>query len=252
MDEAETHEIEKEVVSPQAEATQVNQHIESAPQEEEHPDWIKNLRRDRKVLRQQLEEGKKREKMQEELLQRLISQQQQSAPSQPQEEDIIQQIAREEYVPGEKVAKGLKKIEEKFDRQVQEIRREYASKHQNSLFNDLKREYSDFDSVVNPETLEILEETNPRLAQAIASNPDPYLMAVQSYEYIKAKGIHNSQTSKRVRETEAKIEQNKKTIRSPTAYESRPMATAFQMSEQMKEELRKEMYGNASRVGMGY
>ena len=46
-------------------------------------------------------------------------------------------------------------------------------KHKHSLINDLKREFTDFDDVVNPETIAILEETNPRLANAIAASKDP-------------------------------------------------------------------------------
>ena len=79
-------------------------------------------------------------------------------------------------------------------------------------------------------------------------------MGVQTYEYIKAKGLSNkAPVSKRAQETEAKIEQNKKTVlKSPQAFEKRPMAAAFQMTDAMKKELAKEMYGYASQAGMGY
>lgn len=166
------------------------------------------------------------------------------------EEDILGEIAKEEYVPGEKVARGLKKIQEGFDKKLQAIENSYKQNQQNSLIQDLKREYPDFDDVVNPDNLELLENQNPRLAKAIAASNDPYLMAIQSYEYLKSKGLAGKEP--KVTETERKIEQNKKTVQSPMAYEKRPMAQAFQMTDAMKKELFREMNQYAQQTGMGY
>ena len=240
-------EIAREVASPQTEATQETAARSQYSQEEDRQD------RNWRELRRAKEEWERKAKMQEEILQRMMSQQQVHSAPAPQEEDIITDIAKEEYVAGEKVAKGFKKLEEKFDRRVQEIERRYEEKHKNALFNDLKREFPDFDEVVNSETLSLLEETNPRLASTIASSKDPYSIAVQSYEYIKAKGLSNKgSSSKRAQEVEQKLEQNKKTVQSPQAFEKRPMAAAFKMTETMKKELQQEMYHFAQQAGMGY
>jgi hypothetical protein len=207
-------------------------------------------------LNKSKEEWKRKAQMQDELIQRILNQQPQAQPviNQVPEEDIIQELAKEEYVPGEKVAKGFKKLKEDFRREIDEVKKSYASQQQNSLFNDLRREFPDFDEVVNSENLKILEETNPRLANTIAATKDAYAIAIQSYEYIKAKGIGSKEApSKRVRETEAKIEQNKKTVQTPM--DKRPMAQAFSyetMSADQKKALQREMYSNANRVGMGY
>lgn len=251
MEEVENQGVEQatvqELATPETEsAQQVNQ--AEQPQEDDRND------RNWRELRKSKEEWERKARMQEELLQRVLTQPQQVQQSvSPQEEDIIQELAKEEYVPGEKVAKGLRKIEEKFEKKFREVEQRYASQQQNSLLSELKREFPDFDQVVNSESLTHLEETNPRLANAIAASKDPYMIAVQSYEYLKAKGISsNSGSSKRVKETEAKLEQNKKTIQTPQAFEKRPMAQAFQMTDAMKKELAREMYDNANRVGMGY
>jgi hypothetical protein len=242
-------EIAQEVATPQTESSQdrISQEQPSHDEGRQDRNW--------RELRRAKEEWERKAKMQEELLQRLISQQGQVAAHQhlQEEEDIIHDISKEEYVPGEKVAKGFKKLEEKFDRRVQEIERRYEEKHKNALFSDLKREFPDFDDIVNPETLTLLEETNPRLANTIASSKDPYSIAVQSYEYIKAKGLSNKVSpSKRAQEVETKLEQNKKTVQSPQAFEKRPMAAAFKMTEDMKKELQREMYQYAQQAGMGY
>ena len=255
MEEAENQDSQQEVISPTAEVQQDAQ--QAVPEQKDAPaeesDWIRNLRKDRKDALRRADEAERRSRMQDELMQKLMAQQASPQVMPAQEEDIIHEISKEEYVPGEKVAKGFKKLEEKFDRRVQAIERHYEEKHKNSLINDLKREFSDFADVVNPETIAILEESNPRLANAIASSKDPYLMAVQTYEYIKAKGLSNkAPISKRVQETEAKIEQNKKTVQSPQAFEKRPMAAAFKMTDAMKDEVAKEMYHYANQAGMGY
>lgn len=208
-----------------------------------------------RALRQSKEDLERKTRMQEDLIQRILSQQSHPQPvNQSIEEDIIQELAKEEYVPGEKVAKGFKKLKEEFRRELDEVKKTYASQHQNQLFNELKREYPDFEDVVNSETLNQLETSNPRLAKFIADSKDPYAIAVQSYEYIKAKGLASKEApSKRARETEAKIEQNKKTVQTPM--DKRPMAQAFSydtLSEDQKKALQREMYSNAQRVGMGY
>lgn len=251
MEEVENQGIEQEdaqgLASPETEAAQQVSQTEQ-PQEENRND------RNWRELRKSKEEWERKAKMQEELLQRVLTQTQHAPQAIPeQEEDIIQELSQQEYVAGEKVAKGFKKLEEKFERKVQEIEKRYASQQQNNLLTELKREFPDFDQVVNSESLTQLEETNPRLANAIASSKDPYMIAVQSYEYLKAKGISsNSTSSKRMKETENKLEQNKKTIQTPQAFDKRPMAQAFQMTDAMKKELAKEMYASAQQVGMGY
>ena len=243
-------ETAQEIATPETETTQNTENTEVA-QSQDHND------RNWRELRKSKEDWERKAKMQDELIQRILTQPGLAAhpAAQPQmEEDYLQELAKEEYVPGEKVAKGLRKIEEKFEKKFQEVEKRYASQHQSQLLNDLRREFPDFEDVVNSETIAILDETNPRLANAIASSKDPYMIAVQSYEYIKAKGISSKAApSKRARETEAKLEQNKKIVQTPM--DKRPMAQAFSfdtLSADQKKSLAEEMYGNARKVGMGY
>lgn len=256
MEEAEKQDSVPEVISPEAEIQQ--EEVQSTPVAKEAPaedaDWIKNLRRGHKEALRQLEEERRERKVERELLQKLVSQS--SGPQQvqnPVEENILDDLAKQEYVEGPKVAKALQKQREDFRKEIDEVKKTYAAQQQNSLISELKREFPDFDQVVNPETLAELEEKNPRLATAIARSNDPYLMAIQSYEYIKAKSLSSKPAeSKRAKETEAKIEQNKKIVQSPQAYDKRPMAAAFQMTKDMEKELQKEMMTYARQVGMGY
>ena len=57
------------------------------------------------------------------------------------------------------------------------------------------------------------------------------------------------------KEVEKKIEKNEKTVQSPQAYNKRPMAQAFSMtnmSDGEKTKLYEEMMGYASQAGHGY
>jgi hypothetical protein len=252
MEMADNQDSNQEIVSPAAEIQQdlpqETQEQASSPSEE--TDWIKNLRKGHKDALRRAEQAER----EREILMNLVKQQPalNSQPA-PVEEDILQELSREEYVPGEKVAKAYNKLKQDFRKEIDEVKKNYAQQQQQSLLNDLKREYPDFDQVVNSETLNLIETTNPKLATAMSKSGDPYSIMVQSYEYIKAKGLaEQSQPSRRAQETEKKIEQNKKTVQSPQAFDKRPIAAAFKMTDSMKKELQQEMYHYAQQAGMGY
>ncbi len=117
----------------------------------------------------------------------------------------------------------------------------------------MKNKFSDFEDVVNPETLELLEQQDPELAKSIADVGDPYKIGLQTYKYIKSMGLAEKVPgSRRSKEVEKKIEQNQKTVQSPQAFDKRPMAQTFKLTEAMKNELYKEMVEAARLVGNGY
>lgn len=246
----------EEIASPVTEAKQevvadakVDKTTEAEPiQEEQDTHWIKRLRKDR-------DEAIRKSKMQEELLQQLLAQKAQVSPQAIQEEDIFSEIQKEEYVPGEKVVKAYRKIEEKFEKKLQEMEKKYQQKQYADTFSELKRDYPDLEEVVNPDTLAIVKETNPKLAE-VWSRLDDYSIAVQAYPYIKNTGILDKlHGSKRSKEVDKKIEQNKKTVASPQVYDKRPIAQAFSynnLSDSQKEELQKEMYRYGQLAGGGY
>lgn len=245
-------EVEKEssivgVAPPETESSQeVQAEAISATDESKDPHWLKNLRKDRQELARK-----------NRMLEDLLAQQMQSKPSPPapQEEDFIESIQKEEYVPGEKVAKGFKRLEEKFAKQLQEVEQKYKANTYAAQINELKRDYSDLEEVVNPDTLQIVKEKNPRLAQTWA-NLDDYTLYVQAYPYIKHSGILDDVPGlRRTKEVEKKLEQNKKTVASPATFDKRPMAQAFdanRLSDVQKKELQKEMMHFASMGGGAY
>jgi hypothetical protein len=205
-------------------------------------------------LRREREEFKKEAQMYKELMKQVVANQpQQFQPQAQPEEDILASISKEEYVPGEKVAKGFKSLEAKFNRQLQEIEQRYQGQAEKALLDDLRREHSDFNEIVNPETLELLKEIDPRRAAALEHTPDPYVRWATTYDIIKSRGlVEKIPNARQVKEVDKKIEQNKKVVQSPQVFDKRPMAKAFdysRMDKKAQEELQREMNQYASMAG---
>ena len=248
MDEVEKESSIEGVAPPETEAVQeVQAQASTTSEDTKDPHWLKNLRKDRQELARE-------NRMYKEILARQMQPAQSSQPVQ-QEEDFIESIQKEEYVPGEKVAKGFKKMKEDFTRQLQEVEQKYKASAYQSQISELKREYIDLEDIVNPETLQIVKEKNPRLAQTWAGLDD-YTLYVQAYPYIKHSGVLDDVPGfKHSKEVDKKLAQNKKTVPSPSSFDKRPMAQAFdsnRLSKEQLKELNKEMQHFASMSGGAY
>jgi len=244
MDQVETIEQEQVIAQPEVALpqTEASHEIEAQPKPPEEKSWVNRLRRER-------DEAVREAKMAKELAQQLMTMPKQQAQPQVVEEDVISEIEREEYVPGQKVAKAIKSLKQDFSKQVQEIEQRYAQKAINDQHSELLRQFPDLTEVVNHETLAMLKETNPLQANALAGKSD-YEIYVLAYPLIKNSSIMDEiKGVRRASEVDKKIEQNKKTVPSPQTFDKRPMAQAFnydRLSKSQKDELQKEMYGYAA------
>lgn len=173
-------------------------------------------------------------------------------PARQVEPDEFDKIGDEEFIPLGKVKRLAEKNTQKVLKNTEELVKQEVAKalhkrEQDQFMDRLNRQYSDFSEVVNPETLSILEEKEPELAETIADLKDPYKIGVQSYKYIKAMGL--SQTAKEARrekEVDKAIAKQEKAVTSPMAFDKRPIAQAFQLTDAMKKELYREMHGYAA------
>ena len=175
-----------------------------------------------------------------------------AAPAKQAEVDEFDSIGDDEFIPLGKVRKLAEKNSQKMlknteDLVRQEVQKALQKQHDNQFMDRLNRQYSDFSEIVNPETLSMLEEKEPELAQAIAESKDPYKIGVQSYKYIKAMGLSKSVgESRREKEIDKAIQKSEKSVTSPLAYDKRPIAQAFQLTAAMKKDLYREMHGFAN------
>ena len=169
-----------------------------------------------------------------------------------QELDEFDKIGDEEFIPLGKVKKLAEKNSQKVlknaeDLVRQEVQKALQKRDQDQFMDRLNRQYSDFSEVVTPETLSILEEKEPELAATIADLKDPYKIGMQSYKYIKAMGLSKAaKEGRREKEIEKAIEKQEKAVTSPMAFDKRPIAQAFQLTDAMKKDLYREMHGYAA------
>jgi len=236
MDEVENKAVVNEVPAPET-TPEVNHSQETSVDSKKEYKWGE--------MRRMNNELEKKAKMQEELIAQLLSAQKQ-APV-PVEKDELDSVPDEDYIPKGQVKKLLHKEREQARKIAQEEAQKVLQQQEQAKFLDrLKSKFSDFDEVVTPETLEILETEDPELAKSIAEVGDPYKMGLQTYKYIKSMNLGSKvPSSRRVKEVEKKIAQNEKSVQSPQAYDKRPMAQTFEMTEALKNELYKEMMGFA-------
>lgn len=204
-------------------------------------------------LEQSKKELERELKLQKEMLERFMTAQ--PAPQPVQEVDEFDSIADDDYIPKGKVDKRIEKraaviAEQIVERKLKEVEQK---QHQATFMNRLKGQFSDFDEVVNPETLQILEDTNPELAQTIVESKDPYKIGLQSYKFIKAMGLHAKEPqTAQSKDVEKKLASNAKTVQSPQAFSKRPMAQAFNPTKEELAAAYKEMHHYASQANLSY
>lgn len=201
-----------------------------------------------KAMRLKNAELERRLKERDDMLDKFL--QAQLAQNQPKPEvDEFDSIGADEYIPKGKVERLVEKKAQKYAEAIakKEVENYFQKQNQSQFLDRLNRQYSDFNKIVNPETLSLLEEKEPELAQTIADLKDPYKIGMQSYKYIKAMGIsEKAPESRRQKEIEKAIDKSEKTVQSPMAYDKRPIAQAFQLTDAMKKDLYREMHGYAA------
>ena len=231
MEEVQQNSVSPEV-APQAEAPK-----QEAVEQESRQD------RNWREMRKQQDELRKVVKEQSDVIQQL------KTASIKEEPDEFASIGDDEFIPKGKVKKLVEKEAQKIAKEVahaetEQFRRQSANQ---ADIQRLKGNFSDFDEVVNPETIALLEEQDPELAESIAEVKDPYKFGLLIYKNVKSLNIQEKVPSaRRTKEGEKKIEANAKTVPSPQAYDKRPMAQAFRMTDSEKSKLYEEMMGFAS------
>ena len=194
-----------------------------------------------RAMRQRQSDLERQLKEREEMLSRLLTN---AVP--PQKQPVEEELSDEEY----STYAGVKSVAKKH---VQPLEQKIEQLEAKLRYKELLDKYKDFEDIVNADTLSLLEQEDPELAQTIAELKDPVKMGIQSYKYIKALNLTSKvPNARRVREAEKKIEKSEKAIQSPLAYDKRPMAQAFRETEAEKKQLYEEMLGYASKAGHGY
>jgi hypothetical protein len=231
-------------VAPQGE-TQVNEANDAikAKQDADERNW--------RAMRLKNADLEKRLKDREDMMDKILQAQVAGLSNKKPEPDEFDAIGAGEFISKGTVERLVEKKAQKYAEEIakKEVERHLKQQNDSQFLDRLSRQYSDFNDVVNPETLSLLEEKEPELAQTIADLKDPYKMGVQTYKYIKAMNlVQKVPDSRREKETEKQIEKANKSVPSPAAFDKRPMAQAFKMTDAMKKDLYREMMGYANQA----
>lgn len=181
---------------------QVQEVVETAPQEEEQVEQVQEAAAPAKTGPQesfrQLREQKERMQAERDEALRMLQQYQQPK-TQEVEPDEDLGIGDNDLAEGRhltKVGRKIKKLEDTI--------RQYQQESQmNALELKIKTQFPDFENVVNNETVAQLKEQHPEIAQALQSTQDVYSKAASAYKLIKQFGIVQDNS----------FEQDKKVIR---------------------------------------
>ncbi len=241
--------------SSQEQPTQELSETSQVASDQQDKSWIRRNRRDRDEAIRRAEEAERKAKIQEEVIKQLMTNH--PAQSGQSEEDILGQLEREEYATGDKMAKAMKQQKQDLERQIADLKKAQQQSYLERQEAEIRSQYADYDDVVNPDSLDMLKETNPRLFTRVANllKVDPMDGAVFAYETIKGAGIGDKMPDvRRSKEVEKKLDQNKKTIQSPTSFDKRPMAQAMNYPEtkEARQALWNETLKYASMGGGGY
>jgi len=245
MDEVQENSAIPEVAPQATEIQEAQPVVQEAPKVIQEDD---RQERNWKAARERQKDLERELKMKNELLERFLTS---PAAQPPKEVDEFDAIGDDEFIPKGKVSKLIEKKAMKIAGEIaqQETQKILKARDQDQFLDKLKRKYSDFDEVVNADTMALLEQQDPELAETIVDLKDPYKIGMQTYKYVKAMNLNAKvPDSRRAKEVEKKLEQNAKTIQSPQAYDKRPMAQAFKMTDAEKTQLYSEMMGYASQV----
>jgi hypothetical protein len=229
--------------------------LESAPTSEvatEQPEEEAKQERNWKEVRRKQREAEYKLQAQEEMIEKLLAATKTTPVHQaPEEPDEFANIDPDDIPTW---GQADRRIEKKAEAIAEKKYREFRAQEEQSRFLEhLKSEFSDFSDVVNPDSIAILEEKQPKLAATIAELKDPYKMGLQTYHYLKAMDLSGDVSKKRhAKEAAKKMEKNENAVQSPQAFNKRPMAQAFHVTEAEKTKLYDEMMGYSRLSGGQY
>lgn len=167
----------------------------------------------------------------------------------------IEQQSEEFTLGPDDIAEGkhLKKIHQKISNEIKGLKEELQSYRKQSAEATtearIKATYHDFDSIVTADNLSSLRDSYPELAATLQASPDLYTQAVSAYTMIKKLGIAADKQYEGDRE---KAKTNAYKPRPTNAVSpqqgdnplTRANAFADGLTDELKEQLRKEMYSS--------
>jgi hypothetical protein len=199
-------------------------------------------------------EAKERaERERDAMLSQMLQMQQQMQLIQQQQQPKQQEQPIEDYdidIEADALAEGkhLKKLMANQKAMQQQLKRYQMQSEEVAVEARIRSQYPDFEKVVSKENVEILNSQFPEIAETLRNTPDMFNKAASAYTVIKNFGIHKD--TPKFEADRAKAVTNAQKPRplasvNPTQGDSplsKANAFANGMTDELKEQLRREMY----------
>lgn len=193
-----------------------------------------------KEARRKMQELEAKVREQDELIKR------QTAPKA--EEDELSKLGDDDIITYGQHKKATAKL-------AKEIAAQVIKEHSAATVEErLQYKYPDFNQVVNNETIELLKQNEPELAESLSYYPDPYKQAVAAYKLLKKAGYTEGEvvgnTSIKEKERATKNSQKPVSVNAVTKQSAIGNAHMFEngLTPELKASLRKEMAEAAKRA----
>jgi hypothetical protein len=166
--------------------------------------------------------------------------------TQTQEDDDDLNLGADDLVEGKHISKIQKKSQSKIKELEERLSKYEQQGAQERTEMALKAKYQDFDKVVTPDNIAMLNEAYPEIARSLYTNQDLYTKAVSAYTLIKKFGIYQDSpfTSEKAQAIKNVNKPRPATSLSPQQGESaltRANAFASGLTDDLKSQLLKEM-----------
>jgi len=242
MNNMQTRDDMSSIEEPQESIQEAQQETQARPHEEaRHPNF--KALRDQKE-RAEIERDLALRKMYE-MEQYYQQQAQQKQPEQPQQ-DYEVEVDDDALIEG----KTLKKVNAKIRKLEQKLQESQQINNSSIAEARIRSSFPDIDQVVSKDNIDILNQYYPEIAKSLRYTPDLYEQAAAAYSAIKNLGIYKDQ--KVTQTPKAVVNTNKpRSLASVSPQQgdsplSRANAFANGLTDEVKQQLRKEMF-NARR-----
>lgn len=187
------------------------------------------------------EKAERAERERDELLRKLQEMQQLQQPSNQADDEI--NLAPDDLAEGKHLTKMGRKVK-KLEEQLQQYQQQASM---SAAEVKLRSQYPDFDSVVSHDNVSLLRELYPEIAATLNSSPDLYSKAVSAYTLIKKLGITPQDQFAHEKAIAQKNAAKPRPLSAVAPQQgdsplSRANAFANGLTEDLKEQLRREMF----------
>jgi len=243
---------QREITMPPLEEEKTEQSLKQLPeqpseQKEIQQQEIQQETTQQKNFRTLREEKEKIERDHAEAMKRLADYEKMNR--QNAEEDLEINLGDDDLFEG----KHYKKLQKQLKKQEETLKKYQEQAQLTSTEARLHAQYADFDKVVSPENIKILRETEPELAEALASTPDLYSKAVSAYKMIKKLGIYVKDNYEQDREIAKKNSLKPKPLASVSPQQGdSPLTKVNAFANGLTPELKKQLWREMEEASKGY